>query len=567
MVFKSMKDSMDFKLDKAAQKQNLVKNIITNLNLRLRLKSNEYTIYILIFFSLNSIFLIFTSHVNIDETFYIYGAKMVWDGFIPYRDFFYAQSPLMPYLYGLPLHFLGINLLNSRFVSFFFTLFSAIIIIKLAKNLNFEWVGIFTVFAMTISWFILYNFLISATYASTFFFIILSLYLLSTKINPIWKNSFSVIFMSIAGGIRLNMAVLGVFLAFWLLFMERKKKAIIYPIIAAVTLGIIYGPFFIMDYLAIHSIDRIYYNLLGFHVITNLTVNLALDLFTKLTFILFAVSTYGVISLLIILLPIYFLFSKIKRTNYKEIIKKYQLILLIFLIQILICGSYIMLITFFFVYSVTFIPLTILLIFIGISKFFSTKTLYKPTSIFSKRKNQKIIYLIIFILIPLSQIIQIDTWVLSRRRTSLFDRIVYNDLNQQQDIANIANIIMVSNGYIYPWDFILTFNPALALESKLHLLPGYEMAYFSYHFQWYPTSLTPISILYHLVNGEILYWQVQSNYTKLVIFSIAEISMTFLNELYGPRIMEVLNTSYNIVGIYPDSWNYNSPVIFYLRKA
>lgn len=90
MVFKSMKDSMDFKLDKAAQKQNLVKNIITNLNLRLRLKSNEYTIYILIFFSLNSIFLIFTSHVNIDETFYIYGAKMVWDGFIPYRDFLCA---------------------------------------------------------------------------------------------------------------------------------------------------------------------------------------------------------------------------------------------------------------------------------------------------------------------------------------------------------------------------------------------------------------------------------------------------------------------------------------------
>ncbi len=36
-----------------------------------------------------------------DEGFYLYAAKLVSKGYVPYRDFFFPQAPLSPYLYGL----------------------------------------------------------------------------------------------------------------------------------------------------------------------------------------------------------------------------------------------------------------------------------------------------------------------------------------------------------------------------------------------------------------------------------------------------------------------------------
>jgi hypothetical protein len=35
-----------------------------------------------------------------DEGFYITAARLVWEGKVPYRDFFYQQAPLLPYLYS-----------------------------------------------------------------------------------------------------------------------------------------------------------------------------------------------------------------------------------------------------------------------------------------------------------------------------------------------------------------------------------------------------------------------------------------------------------------------------------
>ena len=40
-------------------------------------------------------------NLNQDEGWYLYAARAVADGRMPYRDFFFTQGPLMPYLYGL----------------------------------------------------------------------------------------------------------------------------------------------------------------------------------------------------------------------------------------------------------------------------------------------------------------------------------------------------------------------------------------------------------------------------------------------------------------------------------
>ena len=40
-------------------------------------------------------------NLNQDEGWYLYAARAVADGRLPYRDFFFTQGPVMPYLYGL----------------------------------------------------------------------------------------------------------------------------------------------------------------------------------------------------------------------------------------------------------------------------------------------------------------------------------------------------------------------------------------------------------------------------------------------------------------------------------
>jgi hypothetical protein len=38
--------------------------------------------------------------IDTDEGYYVSAARLVWEGKVPYRDFFFPQAPLLPYLYG-----------------------------------------------------------------------------------------------------------------------------------------------------------------------------------------------------------------------------------------------------------------------------------------------------------------------------------------------------------------------------------------------------------------------------------------------------------------------------------
>ena len=55
--------------------------------------------------------------VDGDEGYYTTAARLVWEGKTPYRDFFYQQAPLLPYLYSWIWGVHPRSLLNMRFLS------------------------------------------------------------------------------------------------------------------------------------------------------------------------------------------------------------------------------------------------------------------------------------------------------------------------------------------------------------------------------------------------------------------------------------------------------------------
>lgn len=55
--------------------------------------------------------------MNVDEGWYLYAAKQVYHGQRPYLDFAYTQTPLLPYIYGLPMLVLPTSLYSGRLIS------------------------------------------------------------------------------------------------------------------------------------------------------------------------------------------------------------------------------------------------------------------------------------------------------------------------------------------------------------------------------------------------------------------------------------------------------------------
>lgn len=61
--------------------------------------------------------LVHAGRVNQDEGWYLYAARLVYEGRLPYRDFAFFQAPLLPLVYGLPQQLFGAGLETGRLTS------------------------------------------------------------------------------------------------------------------------------------------------------------------------------------------------------------------------------------------------------------------------------------------------------------------------------------------------------------------------------------------------------------------------------------------------------------------
>lgn len=81
--------------------------------------------------------------INHDEGWYLYAARLVYEGKQPYKDFAYFQGPLLPYIYGLPQRLFGEGILTGRLTSFAFGLLTFLLVAKLARRLAGDMAAVF----------------------------------------------------------------------------------------------------------------------------------------------------------------------------------------------------------------------------------------------------------------------------------------------------------------------------------------------------------------------------------------------------------------------------------------
>jgi len=80
-------------------------------------------------------FAVWFGNLNQDEGWYLYAARRVSEGAVPYRDFFFTQGPVMPYVYGmLSGLWLPFGVLGGRLATVFFGLLGCVLAAGLARR-------------------------------------------------------------------------------------------------------------------------------------------------------------------------------------------------------------------------------------------------------------------------------------------------------------------------------------------------------------------------------------------------------------------------------------------------
>lgn len=174
---------------------------------------------------LTAIILIFTliqlkglNHATLgDEFTYFYMGKLVADGNLPYKDFFFAHPPLQIFIFAFIFKLFGFNLLLLKSVPLLFNIISAIFLFKIMKKYsNMHAIISITLFLFT------YTIMLEATYAYGIeiatAFVLISIYYLTKN-----KNLTSGVFYGIASITALQSLVLIPAFVIYLFFKKNRK--------------------------------------------------------------------------------------------------------------------------------------------------------------------------------------------------------------------------------------------------------------------------------------------------------------------------------------------------------
>ena len=162
--------------------------------------------------------------VDGDEGFYLMASRLVFEKKLPYRDFFFTQMPLLPYLYGLFLEFVGHTWVAARaFSAILASLAGAAIFKYVCLETRQRAAGVVAILLFVASTLVLGWFAIVKTYALTALLLLLAFQLMRARSSSMGV-ALSGMWLGLAVDARLYLAgVLPLFV--WWIYRDSKQKA------------------------------------------------------------------------------------------------------------------------------------------------------------------------------------------------------------------------------------------------------------------------------------------------------------------------------------------------------
>jgi predicted AlkP superfamily pyrophosphatase or phosphodiesterase len=213
-------------------------------------------------YALLSLLYLFFGSIHLDEGAYLYASRTVYQGNLPYSDFFFLQPPLFPYVYGL-IQNLFPGLLSARLTSIVLGFLTTFLLFKLASRLSDKRGATIFLALMTMTPFQIYFFTIARLYSLTAFFIAAGTLLLFSEPNPRFKNSaWGLCAFSMALGTRLTTLPMFLLASLYVVLKGTSvKKKLLPPLIAAALVIAIYTPFAFFA-----GMERFSFNIVGMNL-------------------------------------------------------------------------------------------------------------------------------------------------------------------------------------------------------------------------------------------------------------------------------------------------------------
>lgn len=198
--------------------------------------------------------------VNADEGFYLYTGRIVYEGRVPYRDFFFTQSPLAPYIYGVAQHIVGTGLYAGRATAVAFGLAAFILALCTARHLAGLHAAIIAAALVLCTLPVVYWLSVPKTYPLAGCFLAAGCCAYTSRVRDPWRYALAALFFALATGVRLSALPALVVLAAAALWFSGWRALATVVVTGTVVLAAIFLPF------ALPAGDQFLFNVLGSHL-------------------------------------------------------------------------------------------------------------------------------------------------------------------------------------------------------------------------------------------------------------------------------------------------------------
>ncbi len=211
-------------------------------------------------FSATALFMVFFGALHVDEGYYHLVAHLTSRGAVPYRDYFYVQMPLFPYVYGLLFRLLGHSFAVARFISVLFSLAGLFLATRVARRLGGVRAAAACAGLIAFQPFTIYYLSIVKLYAVCALLLVFVVLALTLRGSETTRFGLAAFFLALGTGCRMTIAAGGIALVVLAFLRTRNLKLpTITAAIFALTLLSVLIPFIHM------APDTLLYDVLKYH--------------------------------------------------------------------------------------------------------------------------------------------------------------------------------------------------------------------------------------------------------------------------------------------------------------
>jgi hypothetical protein len=476
-------------------------------------------------------YLFFFRQVNLDEGWYLWASKLVYEGKLLYRDFAYTQTPVLPYVYGLGGWILGEGLYQGRVITLLFTLGAVALSVATARRIAGRVAAFCTLALLIVSPFALTQFTYTATYALAAFFLAASLYVATSPWPESWRIVLATGLAVLAVGVRLSMIVVLLPLIVYLAWTGRRWPWRALGALGstlcwlALTLGIYYGL----------TGEWMRYDTLGFH-----TDRLLKTEWHRLRMWHMSQRTLADFLFLIGMTAAAGMAGAVQlwqaRGQAPARLRPGMLLLSVAGMVFALFAVHLLPRTTDSYYNSLQTPLMALAGSVVLAQWLA-----------QERPNRRRYLWVLIIMLLLAH--GGRQW-----RALVRDQTLAQPPRNQ--IALVRESAALLRRFTTPGQMLLSFSPHLALEAGLRVLPGYEMAIFAYRPTWTDEEVDR----YHVVNNRRLLDDLRAG-AQAVAFTAFD-----LEQIAGERttVMSILQEQYRLFATIPGFGPYGDELSLYL---